>query len=72
MNNAYLLAKKILLDNRDLLEKLKEVLVDQEVVSAEEFQMLLVEYKAQTVGYEVLGEEKNREKLPFQQLPSMI
>jgi cell division protease FtsH len=72
VNNAYLLAKKILLDNRDLLEKLKEVLVDQEVVSAEEFQMLLVEYKAQTVGYEVLGEERNREKLPFQQLPSMI
>jgi cell division protease FtsH len=72
VNNAYLTAKNILLKNRDLLEKLKEDLVEQEVVSAEEFQMLLVQFKAQTVGYEVYGEERNREQLPFQQLPSMI
>lgn len=72
VNNAYLVAKDILLKNRDLLERLKEDLVEQEVVSAEEFQMLLVEYKAKTVGYEVYGEERNREKLPFQQLPNMI
>eukprot|EP00543_Licmophora_paradoxa_P003443 CAMPEP_0202448416 /NCGR_PEP_ID=MMETSP1360-20130828/7226_1 /ASSEMBLY_ACC=CAM_ASM_000848 /TAXON_ID=515479 /ORGANISM="Licmophora paradoxa, Strain CCMP2313" /LENGTH=677 /DNA_ID=CAMNT_0049065975 /DNA_START=151 /DNA_END=2184 /DNA_ORIENTATION=+ len=70
VNNAYILAKKILNDNRDLLEHLTKVLVDQEVVSAEEFQMMLVEFKAQTTGYEVLGDELNREKLPFQLNPS--
>lgn len=69
VNNSYLLAKKILEDNSELLEELKEMLMDTEVVSAEEFQMLLVKYGAQTVGYEILGEERNREKLPFQQLP---
>jgi hypothetical protein len=61
-----------LTQNRDLLEKVKEVLVEQEVVSAEEFQMLLVEYKAQTVGYEILGPDRNRSKLPFQEIPNML
>jgi len=46
--------------------------MDTEVVSAEEFQMLLVKYGAKTVGYEVLGEERNREKLPFQNLPQYV
>jgi cell division protease FtsH len=72
VNNAYILAKKVLTDNRDLLERLKDVLMEQEVVSAEEFQMMLVEFKAKTVGYEVLGEERNREKLPFQVMPEMV
>jgi len=47
-------------------------LVDQEVVSAEEFQMMLVQFKAQTTKYEVIGEERNRDKLPFQDLPAMV
>lgn len=72
VNNSYLLAKKILTDNAEMLEELKEMLCDTEVVTAEEFQMLLVKYGAQTVGYEVIGEERNREKLPFQQLPAYI
>ncbi len=69
VNNSYLVAKQILTDNRELLEHLTQTLMDQEVVSAEEFQMMLVEYKAQTIDYKVLGEERNREKLPFQALP---
>jgi cell division protease FtsH len=72
VNNAYLVAKEVLTKNRDLLEKVKEVLVEQEVVSAEEFQMLLVEYKAQTVGYEILGPDRNRSKLPFQEIPNLV
>jgi len=72
VNNSYLLAKKVLEDNREMLEELKEMLMDTEVVSAEEFQMLLVKYGAKTVGYEVLGEERNREKLPFQNLPQYV
>jgi cell division protease FtsH len=72
VNNSYLLAKKILTENRALLERLKDVLMEQEVVSAEEFQMMLVEFKAETVGYEVLSEERNRDKLPFQSVPDLI
>lgn len=72
VNNAYLIAKKIILDNKDLLEHLTRTLMEQEVVSAEEFQMMLVQFKARTIDYAVLGEEKNREKLPFQQFPEAV
>merc|ERR1719253_2542371 len=72
VNNSYLIAKKILLENRPLLDHLAKTLTEQEVVSAEEFQMMLVEFKVQALSYEVLGEEKNREKLPFQSLPASV
>ena len=72
VNNSYLIAKKVLTDNRPLLDHLAQTLVDQEVVSAEEFQMMLVQFKAQTTKFEVIGQERNREKLPFQQLPSLL
>lgn len=72
VNNSYLVAKRILQDNRELLEHLSQTLMDQEVVSAEEFQMMLVQFKAQTVGFEILGSERNRDKLPFQALPSKM
>jgi len=72
VNNSYLLAKKILEDNRDLLEHLSQTLMDQEVVSAEEFQMMLVQFKAKTVNYEILGEERNRKALPFQNMPTIV
>merc|ERR1711976_969923 len=72
VNNSYLIAKMVLENNRDLLEHLTKVLIEQEVVSAEEFQMMLVEFKAQTIDYKIIGEERNREKLPFQALPSSI
>jgi len=72
VNNSYLIAKKILNDNRDLLEHLTAELMEREVVSAEEFQMMLVNFKARTIDYKVLGEEMNREKLPFQALPTRV
>eukprot|EP00980_Cylindrotheca_fusiformis_P009414 scaffold2058_cov115-Cylindrotheca_fusiformis.AAC.7 len=72
VNNSYLIAKRILDDNKDLLEHLTRVLIEQEVVSAEEFQMMLVEFKAKTIDYAILGEERNREKLPFQVLPNSL
>jgi cell division protease FtsH len=70
VNNSYLVAKQILTDNRELLEHVTKTLIEQEVVSAEEFQMMLIEYKAQTIDFKVIGEVRNREKLPFQALPS--
>mmetsp|Transcript_10126 Transcript_10126/g.20917 ORF Transcript_10126/g.20917 Transcript_10126/m.20917 type:complete len:666 (-) Transcript_10126:106-2103(-) len=72
VNNSYLIAKEILLNNRELLEHLSRTLMEQEVVSAEEFQMMLVEFKVRTVDYAIIGKEKNREKLPFQSLPASV
>ena len=72
VNNSYLIAKQILDNNRDLLEHLTQALLEREVVSAEEFQMMLVEFKAQTIDYKILGEERNREKLPFQAMPASL
>src|SRR5210317_1733735 len=46
VNNSYLIAKEILNDNRELLEHLTQALLEQEVVSAEEFQMMLVEFNS--------------------------
>jgi len=72
VNNSYLTAKKVLTDNRPLLDHLAKTLVEQEVVSAEEFQMMLVQFKAQTIKYEVIGQDRNRDKLPFQDLPATV
>jgi len=72
VNNSYLLAKKILTDNIDLLNHLSKTLVEQEVVSAEEFQMMLVEFKANTVDYKIVDEETNRDRLPFQSMPKVM
>eukprot|EP01083_Nonionella_stella_P265833 899995_1 len=72
VNNSYLTAKNILSSNRPLLDHLAKTLVEQEVVSAEEFQMMLVEFNAKVVPFEVVGEERNRDKLPFQDLPVAV
>merc|ERR1712070_56388 len=72
VNSSYLIAKKILNENRDLLEHLTAELMEREVVSAEEFQMMLVEFKTKTIDFKVIGEERNREKLPFQALPNRV
>ena len=72
VNNSYIIAKRILQENKDLFEHLTKVLLEQEVVSAEEFQMMLVEFKAKTIDYKIIGEERNREKLPFKLLPNAV
>ena len=72
VNNSYLNAKQILNDNRELLDHLAAVLIEQEVVSAEEFQMMLVQFKAKTIDYKVVGQDRNRDKLPFQVMPTSM
>jgi len=69
VNNSYLTAKKLIVDNRPLLDHLAKTLVEQEVVSAEEYQMMLVEFNVKTTNFGVIGEEINRDKLPFQNMP---
>merc|ERR1712232_686979 len=72
VNNSYMTAKKILLENYALFEELTQALLEREVVSAEEFQMMLYENKSKSVSYQLIGEDRNREKLPFQQLPPAV
>ena len=72
VNNSYLTAKNILSQNRDLLDHLARTLVEQEVVSAEEFQMMLVEFNAKVVPFEIVGKDRNRDKLPFQSMPTVV
>ncbi|KAL7473547.1 hypothetical protein ACHAXS_013982 [Conticribra weissflogii] len=72
VNNSYLTAKKILSENMDLLHHLAKTLVEQEVVSAEEFQMMLVEFNAKVVPFDIIGSQRNRDKLPFQEMPASV
>merc|ERR1719261_2062541 len=71
VNNSYLKAKQIIEDNRDLLDLLAKTLVDQEVVSSEEFQMMIVQCGSKTTDFKVIGEEQKRADLPFQDLPEL-
>jgi len=72
VNNSYITAKKILVDNRALLDHLAITLVEQEVVSAEEFAMMQVEFGAKVSNFEVIGEELNRADLPFKGFPTKL
>jgi len=71
VNNSYLTAKRLLTVNKKLLDHLALTLVEQEVVSAEEFQMMLVQFNVETDDFKVIGQERNRDKLPFQGMPSI-
>ena len=72
VNNSYLLAKKVLTDNYDLLVQLSKDLCERETVTAEEFQALLVEFNTKTVDYKTIGADLKREDLPFQMLPATV
>jgi len=72
VNNSYLTAKNILLNNKELFEELTEALMEREFVSAEEFQMMLIKHNSQSVPYALIGQDRNREKLPFQTLQNAI
>merc|ERR1712159_808934 len=72
VNNSYIIAKEILLNNRELFEHLTQALMETEVVSAEEFQMMLVDFNAKAIDYKLIGEERNRDALPFKALPDIV
>ena len=72
VNNSYLTAKRILTDNLELLRHLASTLVDQEVVTAEEFQIMVLMFNAKVVDYKVMGDDQLREKLPFQTFPENL
>ncbi len=75
VNNAYIKAKTILSDNSELLHHLASTLVEQEVVSAEEFQMMLITFNSKVVDYKTFAssyDERSRQKLPFQKFPENL
>mmetsp|Transcript_7902 Transcript_7902/g.12261 ORF Transcript_7902/g.12261 Transcript_7902/m.12261 type:complete len:682 (-) Transcript_7902:57-2102(-) len=75
VNNAYIKAKTVLSDNIELLHHLASTLVDQEVVTAEEFQIMVLMFNATVVDYKTFAsnyDERNRERLPFQKFPEYL
>ncbi|CAM9252067.1 unnamed protein product [Choristocarpus tenellus] len=65
VTQAYLRAKKILTDNRQLMEVLAQKLLDQDTVTAEELAMLMVEYEVESAPYESYDGEPEPDVLPF-------
>mmetsp|Transcript_27540 Transcript_27540/g.27762 ORF Transcript_27540/g.27762 Transcript_27540/m.27762 type:complete len:863 (-) Transcript_27540:221-2809(-) len=70
-SNGYYVAKKILMENEDLLWALARRLVQDDQVSQEEFHFMLYEYNCKTYPYELFGDTKIDE-LPYQNDPDSI
>ena len=70
VNGSYNQAKEVLERNLPLLHHLAKTLVEQEIVSTEEFQMMLIEFNTKTAEFKILGSERRREMLPFKYLPT--
>jgi len=70
VTNAYTTCKKILTENRMLLDELAKKLLEQETVSAEEFQLLIAEHGRYMAPYDIYGENEDRnEVLPYKEQP---
>lgn len=72
VNNAYVKAKMVLTENIELLHHLAYTLVENEVVTAEEFQMMVLLFDAKVCEYKLMGDDRQREKLPFQDFPKNV
>ena len=70
-SNAYFTAKKILMENEDLLWALARRLVEDDQVSQEEFHFMLYEYNAKTYPYSLYGDTKIDE-MPYQNDPDSV
>jgi len=64
-SNGYYTAKKILLENEELLWELARRLVQDDSISQEEFHFMLYEYKAKTYPYSLYGDTKV-DQMPYQ------
>jgi len=70
-SNGYFTAKKILMENEDLLWALARRLVQDDQVSQEEFHFMLYEYKAKMHPYSLYGDTKVDE-MPYQNDPDSV
>lgn len=71
VSNGYYTAKKVLLDNEDLLWELARRLVQDDQVSQEEFHFMLNEYGAKTYPYSLYGDTKV-DLMPYQNDPDSV
>jgi hypothetical protein len=70
-SNGYYTAKKILMENEDLLWALARRLVQDDQVSQEEFHFMLYEYNAKMYPYTMYGDTKVDE-MPYQNDPDNV
>lgn len=70
-SNGYYTAKKILMENEDLLWALARRLVQDDSVSQEEFHFMLYEYNAKVHPYGLYGDTKVDE-MPYQNDPDAV
>ncbi|KAL7552591.1 hypothetical protein ACHAWF_015827 [Thalassiosira exigua] len=72
VTGAHARAKAILTENADLLRHLAQTLAENEVVTAEEFQAMLLVFDAKVSEYGLMGDEGKREQLPFRDFPKNV
>lgn len=70
-SNGYYTAKKILMENEELLFALAKRLVQEDQVTQEEFHFMLFQYNATTYPYELYGDTKVDE-MPYQDDPNEV
>lgn len=69
LNLSYAKGKDILLNNIPLLHHLAQTLLKQETVSSEEFNMMLVQFNAKTIEYNILDKDNALDfQYPFQNI----
>eukprot|EP00904_Undaria_pinnatifida_P010777 jgi/Undpi1/682/HiC_scaffold_10.g04146.m1 len=66
VNQAYFRAKKILTENRALLDVLAEKLLEQDTVTSEELSLMIAQNAVETAPYETYDGPADKTKLPFQ------
>lgn len=66
VNQAYFRAKKILTENRALMEVLAQKLLDQDTVTSEELSLMIADNKVETAPYETYDGPADKALLPFQ------
>jgi len=71
VSNGYHTAKKILMENEDMLWALARRLVEDDQVSQEEFHFMLYEYKAKMHPYSLYGDTKI-DLMPYQNDPDAV
>ncbi|KAL3807111.1 hypothetical protein ACHAXA_005432 [Cyclostephanos tholiformis] len=72
VNNAYVTAKLVLTENIELLHHLANTLAENEVVTAEEFRMMVLLFDAKVCEYKLMGDDQNRDHLPFKSFPKNV
>lgn len=66
VNQAYFRAKKILTENRALLDILAEKLLEQDTVTSEELSLMIAQNAVETAPYETYDGPADKTQLPFQ------